>query len=1164
MSCLRRIARDSLSRSFDIGCSSMLRFNFFSFNQRPGDAFAGFFSELNERSGAPDSLWLGSFTWAEEPPPPPILVVLTPPAPPAQHHSDHEPGADSGQVSDDGFIINADAPVAADPGNEATQATPLTPKAEVSIAAVSNDPGYSNGSLWGMLGDTGTITNAYGSQANEAWAAGHTGSMKTVVGVIDTGIDYTHPDLYLNIWLNQREIPTTVRASLSDIDSDGLITFRDLNGTANASYVLDYNSNGRIDAGDLLNDARWENGGDEDGNGYRDDLIGWDFVNNDNDPFDDNSHGTHVSGTIGGIGGNGIGVAGVNWNVQMVALKFLSASGSGSVSGAIGSVDYFTGAATRASAGENFVATNNSWGGGGYSQALNDAIGRAAQQDILFVAAAGNSTSNNDVTANYPSNYSTTSAAGYDAVVAVASLTNTGALSSFSSYGATNVDLAAPGSSIYSTLPGGGYGTYSGTSMATPHVTGAVALYAAANPNASAAEIKQALLASSAATASLTGKVLTGGRLDIGTLMNSTPQPPPPPPGSGDVIAGDASTTASLTASAAQASVVDTAGDQDWFRLNLTAGYRYDFALNAAAGSSLNSYLRILDANGGVISANDDAVGLNSRISFTANSSATYFISAEGSGASTGSYTLAMTQAAPVDAIAGSAATTATLTPTAPQASVVDTEGDQDWFRLNLIAGYRYDFTMDATAGSTLDTYLRLLNSGGAELAFNDDAVGLNSRLAFTATTSGTYYLSAQGYGTTTGGYSLGMTQTAPVDIIAGNTSTTATISPGVAQNSSIDLVGDQDWFRINLTAGSRYDFALNAATGSSLNTTMRLLDANGVQLAFNDDAVGLNSRISFTATTSATYYVSAQGTGSSIGGYALSVAQTVLADNIAGSTATNATLSTTTPRSSAIDLAGDQDWFRLSLTAGYRYDFAMDATAGSTLDTYLRLLNSSGAELAFNDDAAGLNSRLSFVATTGGTFYLSAQGYGTTTGGYSLAMTQTLADMIRTGTAANDLLNGAGGNDSLSGLGGNDILSGFAGADRLDGGIGHDQLNGGAGNDILIGGTGRDELTGGADADIFRFLALSDSAVGGNRDLITDFRRAQGDRIDLSGIDANGNLAGDQAFAFIGTAAFSRVAGQARFSRGLLQVDVNGDGRSDMDVAAQGLTALLATDFYL
>ena len=365
--------------------------------------------------------------------------------------------------------ITAQAPIATASGNAAVvgaviaevnfmmapDATPAMEKVEIHIAVASNDPGYTGGTLWGMLGDTGAVQNAYGSQANEAWAAGFTGSTKTVVGVIDTGIDYTHPDLYLNIWLNQREIPTTLRASLSDIDTDGLITFRDLNGSANASYVIDYNGNGRIEAGDLLNDVRWENGADEDGNGYRDDLIGWDFVNNDNDPYDDNGHGTHVGGTIGGIGGNGIGVAGVNWAVQMVALKFLSASGSGSSSGAISAVNYFTDASIRATATENFVATNNSWGGGGYSQALNDAIARGAQRDILFVAAAGNSTSNNDVTANYPSNYNTTAAAGYDAVVAVASITSAGALSSFSSYGATTVDIAAPGSSIYSTLPGG-------------------------------------------------------------------------------------------------------------------------------------------------------------------------------------------------------------------------------------------------------------------------------------------------------------------------------------------------------------------------------------------------------------------------------------------------------------------------------------------------------------------------------------------------------------------------------------------------------------------------------------------------------------------------------------------------------------------------------------
>lgn len=194
---------------------------------------------------------------------------------------------------------------------------------ENTIQAVPNDARYTDGSLWGMYGDASSPANEFGSQAAEAWAQGHTGSMANVVGVIDSGIDYTHPDLYLNIWLNQREIPTTLRASLSDIDEDGLITFRDLNGSANASYVLDYNGNGRIDAGDLLNDIRWENGVDEDGNGYRDDLIGWDFANNDNDPMDGNGHGTHVAGTIGAIGGNGIGVAGVNWNVQLIALNIV-------------------------------------------------------------------------------------------------------------------------------------------------------------------------------------------------------------------------------------------------------------------------------------------------------------------------------------------------------------------------------------------------------------------------------------------------------------------------------------------------------------------------------------------------------------------------------------------------------------------------------------------------------------------------------------------------------------------------------------------------------------------------------------------------------------------------------------------------------------------------
>ncbi|MDP3853920.1 S8 family serine peptidase [Phenylobacterium sp.] len=402
------------------------------------------------------------------------------------------------------------------------------------IQATSNDPAYLNGSLWGMYGDQTAPANTFGSQAAEAWALGHTGKTSAGAGVIDTGIDYTHADLYLNVWLNPREIPVGLKSLLVDTDSDGLITFRDLNNGANGGHVSDLNANGRIDAGDLLNDARWENNLDDDANGYKDDLIGWDFVNNDNDPYDDNSHGTHVSGTIAAIGGNAVGVAGVNWSAQVMGLKFLDASGSGSSANAIKALDYLTTAAA-AGGGVDFVASNNSWGGGGFSQLLLDAITRGAQQDILFVAAAGNGDTlgrgyNLDSSPFYPASYSTLSTAGYEAVVAVASITSTGALSSFSNYGPLSVDLGAPGSSINSTIPGGGYGLKSGTSMATPHVTGALLLYSAVyGPAVGADAIRTALLQSVTPTASLLDKVVSDGRLDITKMLAITPSGPPAP-----------------------------------------------------------------------------------------------------------------------------------------------------------------------------------------------------------------------------------------------------------------------------------------------------------------------------------------------------------------------------------------------------------------------------------------------------------------------------------------------------------------------------------------------------------------------------------------------------------------------------------------------------------
>ncbi|AMV40320.1 S8 family serine peptidase [Planctomyces sp. SH-PL62] len=388
-------------------------------------------------------------------------------------------------------------------------------------ATQPDDPSYANGSLWGLNG-------AKGIDAPTAWDAGQ-GSSKVVVGVVDTGIDYDHPDLYMNVWINQAEIPASRRANLTDVDGDGLITFYDLNYKApNGSKpnqgpgkIADSNGDGRISGSDLLvsmyltsggadsGQGGWSNGVSDDRDGYVDDIIGWNFVDNTNKPYDDHGHGTHVSGIIGATGDNAVGVAGVNWTVQIMALKFLNSSGSG--------YDSSAAAAVRYAADHGARLTNNSYGGvGEVSSILASAISSAASAQSVFVAAAGNSGLNIDVTAYSPSSSASPN------VVSVAAIDSNGSLAGFSNFGSKNVDLAAPGVNILSTLPGNRYGYMSGTSMAAPFVSGSAALLLAAHPTWGYSQVVGQLLSKVKVLSGLQGKVATGGTLNVGAAIGPT------------------------------------------------------------------------------------------------------------------------------------------------------------------------------------------------------------------------------------------------------------------------------------------------------------------------------------------------------------------------------------------------------------------------------------------------------------------------------------------------------------------------------------------------------------------------------------------------------------------------------------------------------------------
>lgn len=334
------------------------------------------------------------------------------------------------------------------------------------------DPLFSK--QWGMV-DNG-LENALKINAGQ----------KIIVAVIDTGVDYTHEDLLPNMWRNTKETPN--------------------------------------------------NGIDDDGNGYIDDIVGWDFLSNDNKPYDlastdigdlmkgaNPGHGTHCAGNVGARGNNGKGISGMNPNAQIMALRFIGDEG-GSTTGAIGAIRYAVDNGAK--------VLSNSWGSEGEDPAeaadnlaLQEAIQYAMDKNVLFIAAAANSGVDNDKDpkkAAFPASYP------HDNIISVAAIDSANKLADFSNYGATTVDIGAPGVKIFSTTVGNKYSdtvielfgaNWDGTSMACPHVAGAAALYWSAHPEKTWKEVKTAILSSAKPIPSLTGKTLTGAKLSVEELM---------------------------------------------------------------------------------------------------------------------------------------------------------------------------------------------------------------------------------------------------------------------------------------------------------------------------------------------------------------------------------------------------------------------------------------------------------------------------------------------------------------------------------------------------------------------------------------------------------------------------------------------------------------------
>ncbi len=583
---------------------------------------------------------------------------------------------------------------------------------------VPNDPQYLNGTLWGL----NQISDA-DIDAPEGWNVRSSAS-GIIVAIIDTGIKTTHQDLAANMWRNSAEI-----------------------------------------AGNKI---------DDDANGFVDDVFGCDAYNNDGDPTDDNGHGSHCAGTIGGAGNNGIGVTGVAWGVQLMACKFLSATGSGADSDAVRCIDY------ARSKGAKILS--NSWGGGGAGVSLQAAIERSRTAGLIFVAAAGNDGRNTDSSPSYPASLAT------DNIVSVAATTRTDTLASFSNYGSVTVDLGAPGDGIFSTVSTSdtAYATYSGTSMATPHVAGVLALLVAQFPTESYSAIITRLLNGTDKIPALAGKTKSGGRLNLANALLGTTPPTPVRPANDSFAAAVATSTATWTLAGNNtdgtsetgepAHAGNSAAKSVWWAFTApssgtctlrTFGSAFDTVLAVYTGTSVGALVAVASND------NSSSTVLDSTVSFSTVKGTIYRIVVDGKSGASGAIQLAASLVAAVTPVNDTFATATVLTGTSfsvngsnigatvqtgePKHAGI-TGGKSVWW--SWTAPSTGTFTL-ATTGSSFDTTLGIYTGTAVNtlkvVGSNDDQSTTlrTSRVVVSVVAGTTYRIAVDGYSAASGAITL-------------------------------------------------------------------------------------------------------------------------------------------------------------------------------------------------------------------------------------------------------------------------------------------------------------------------------------------------------------------------------------------------------------------------